>query len=257
MSASPSEAMRRSVSDPADAARTLVILPTYNEAGNIASLCRQLLALEPAVDVLIVDDGSPDGTGAVATRLRSAHPTRVWMQERQGKRGRGDAVLHGLQVARTMGYTYAIEMDADGSHDPAVIPRFLAAAATADLVIGSRHIAGGCAIGWNWQRRFLHWGAMTFARCLLGTPTSDHTNGYRCYRVAALADVPYRGVMVSGFASLPLGAYVFHRAGKRIGEVPVVFHNRRTGTSKMSWREALSGVRAIAMYRLWRYRQAG
>lgn len=256
MSASPGEAVRRSVTDPAAAARTLVILPTYNESGNIVSLCRQLLALEPAVDVLIVDDGSPDGTAGVAARLRDVHPARVLLEERQGKRGRGDAVLHGLQVARTMGYTYAIEMDADGSHDPTAIPRFLTAAATADLVIGSRHIPGGRAIGWNWQRRFLHWGAMTFARCCLRTPTSDHTNGYRCYRVAALADVPYRGVMVRGFASLPLGAYVFHRAGKRIGEVPVVFHNRRTGTSKMSWREAINGVREILAYRLWRYRQA-
>lgn len=245
-----SEAVRRNVVVPVHPLRTLVILPTYNEAENIAPLCEQLLALQPAVDVLIVDDGSPDGTGAVAKRLRNAHPTRVWLEERQGKLGRGDAVMHGFRFALSRDYAYVMEMDADGSHDPMAIPLFLAQAPTADLVIGSRHLPGGGVTGWNWRRRCIHALATLFSRVVLGTPTSDHTNGFRLYRLACLVDLPLESAMAHGFAGQTLRAFLFYKQGLRIREVPVVFHERRKGQSKMSWREAISGAWDILCYRL-------
>lgn len=229
--------------------RVLVILPTYNEAANIGPLCDQLMAVRPPVDLLVVDDGSPDGTAVVAQRLHQQHAQRVFVEERQGKLGRGDAVMHGFRFALARGYDFVIEMDADLSHDPAALPTFLAMAPMADLVIGSRHLAGGGVRGWNWRRRLIHWLASTYAHLLLGTPTTDHTNGFRLYRVASLVDLPLESAFANGFAGQTLRAYLFHRQGLRIREVPVIFYERRSGQSKMSWREAVSGAFQIFWYR--------
>lgn len=232
------------------AARTLVILPTYNEAENIGPLIEHLLYLEPSVNILVVDDGSPDGTANVVRRLQMRSSGRVFIEVRSMKLGRGNAVMHGFRFALAHGYEYVIEMDADFSHDPAAIPTLLTAAAGADLVIGSRHLPGGGARGWGIGRRCIHWCAAQYARLLIGTPTSDYTNGFRLYRVSALVALPLESVMAQGFVGQTLRAYLFHREGLRIREVPVVFHERRSGRSKMSWREAAAGAWALLLFRL-------
>lgn len=234
----------------APARRTLVVLPTFNEAGNLVALCEAILETVPHVDILIVDDNSPDGTGALAKRLQAQWPGRIWAEVRQTRQGRGDAVWYGLQFARTHGYEFGMEMDADFSHHPQAIPHFLAAAGDADLVIGSRHLPGGGVEGWDWRRRAVHRLASWFSDLVLGTPTTDHTNGFRLYRLSCLDSVALDGISARGFVGQTLRAYLFHRQGHRIHEVPVVFYERRHGTSKMSIREALDGVLTLLWYRI-------
>ncbi|MBI4238255.1 MAG: polyprenol monophosphomannose synthase [Deltaproteobacteria bacterium] len=235
--------------------RTLVVLPTFNEAGNLVALCEAILQDAPEVDILIVDDNSPDGTGALAKRLQAQCPGRVWAEVRETRSGRGDAVWYGLQFARTRGYAFGMEMDADFSHHPQAISQFLAAADDADLVIGSRHLPGGGVVGWSWRRRAVHRLASWFSDVVLGTPTTDHTNGFRLYRLSCLDSVALNGVAVRGFVGQTLRAYLFHRRGHRIREVPVVFYERRYGASKMSLREAIDGVWTLLWYRLRHHRE--
>ncbi|MBI4367508.1 MAG: glycosyltransferase [Deltaproteobacteria bacterium] len=231
------------------APRVVAILPTYNEAENIGPLCEHLMGITPRVDVCIVDDDSPDGTGEVVQRLTRAYPTRVFCECRTRRFGRGNAVMHGFRFALAHGYEYAIEMDADFSHDPAAIPALLAAAMDADLVVGSRHLPGGGFRGWNWRRRAVHAVACWYARGLFGMPTTDHTNGFRCYRVACLEQLPLEAAMASGFVGQTMRAVLFHAHGLRIREIPVIFHERRAGRSKMSVGEALRGAWALLKYR--------
>lgn len=199
--------------------------------------------------MLIVDDASPDGTSDVAARLVQTYPDRIFLTVRHDARGRGSAVEHGFRRAMERGYEWCLEMDADFSHDPADIPRFIAARDDADVVVGSRNIAGGGVVGWHWRRHLLHRLASGYARWLVGPTTTDQTNGFRLYRVDALRAVPLVSPS-AGYVGQTLRAFFLHRAGKRIRDVPVIFHERRAGQSKMSAREAFHGAWMLLRYRL-------
>ncbi len=211
----------------------VVVLPTYNEAENLEAIVGAILAAEPRCDVLVVDDDSPDGTGRIADRLSAGNP-RVGVLHRARKEGLGRAYLAGFARALAQGYAFVLEMDADFSHDPAYLPRLLAAAADADLVLGSRYAPGGGTRNWGLPRRWLSRGGSLYARTILGVPIRDLTGGFKCFRREAL--------LALDLATVESGGYSFQieltwRAlclGLRVVEVPIVFTDRRVGQSKMS-----------------------
>ena len=216
--------------------KTLIIIPTYNERENLEPLVTDILAAAPTVDLLVIDDNSPDGTGALADELRQREP-RLSVLHRTGKLGLGTAYLRGFEYARDHGYALVFEMDADFSHDPKYLPEFLAAAEGpdgADLVIGSRYIPGGGTPSWSAVRRFISGGGNIFARGVLGIPVHDCTSGYRCYKTAALDTLNLAAVRSQGYAFQVEMAYAMWQSGYRIREVPIQFIDRRVGKSKMS-----------------------
>lgn len=214
--------------------RILVVVPTYNEKENIVNLCDALLKTGDSIDVLVVDDGSPDGT---STLVRS-HPqfgSRVLLMERSGKAGRGSACIAGFKFAFEKGvYDYIVEMDADFSHDPRDLPSLLAKAPDADVVIGSRYVRGSKVSGWNLRRTVLSKLANVYAKLLLRIPIKDYTTGYRCYRASELAKLPFDRFKSSGYITLSEISYNLYRNGCTFAEVPVTFVDRRRGTSNMS-----------------------
>ncbi|HEX9069567.1 MAG TPA: polyprenol monophosphomannose synthase [Ktedonobacterales bacterium] len=235
--------------------KTLIAIPTYNECDNISPLIADILAVAPEVNVLIVDDHSPDGTGAVADEIAGGDP-RVKVIHRPGKLGLGTAYVLGFHYAIEHGYELMFEFDADYSHHPRYLPAFLEAAKTADLVIGSRYIPGGDTPDWPPLRRFISGGGNIFARVMLGIPVKDCTSGYRCYRTAALRRLNLDAIKTQGYAFQVQLAYNFWKSGRTIKEVPIVFEDRRVGKSKMSrkifleafvWvvRTRLTGDRAV------------
>lgn len=227
--------------------RLLVVIPTYNEALNLPHLVPRLLAVVPEADILVVDDGSPDGTARVARELGTEHGGRVDVLERSTKSGRGGAVLAGLkQGLQARGYEGYLEIDADLSHQPEELPRFLeAAAGGADMVVGSRYLEGARIEGWSWKRRA--WSRMSnrLIRAALGVPLSDFTNGYRLYSPRAVAHLAAAPLRETGYITLSEWAYALHIAGMRLAEVPTVFINRRYGTSNMSLAEAMNAFRGL------------
>lgn len=228
----------------------LIVLPTYNEIDNIERLSREILALVNRPDILIIDDSSPDGTGDAADKLAVEFKDRVRVVHRPRKSGRGSATTLGCKYAAEQGYIFVMEMDCDFSHDPKDIPRLLETAKDADLVIGSRHLKGGKIVGWNWIRHLNSTFANLYTKLVLGTPTTDHTNGFRCYRVSALEKIPFEKFEASGFVRQTLLEYVVYKMGFRIKEVPVIFVDRRLGMSKMSWGERFGGLWSILKLRL-------
>ena len=220
--------------------RTLVVVPTYNEKENLAALVRAIHAYLEC-DVLIVDDGSPDGTGEIADRLAANDP-RVHVLHRQGKQGLGTAYIAGFRFAMERGYERVCEMDADFSHAPWDLPRLVAASADAELVIGSRYVKGGCTVGWDFKRRLLSRGANLYARFWLRTAVRDNTAGYRCFWVDALRRLDLAAVAAHGYAFQIEMAFRIKRAGLRVREIPIHFIDRQVGKSKMDGkiaREAL------------------
>ncbi|GLZ03400.1 dolichol-phosphate mannosyltransferase [Actinomadura sp. NBRC 104412] len=218
---------------PADLGRVLVIIPTYNERDNIEGIVGRVRAAAPPVDVLIVDDASPDGTGELADGLAAADD-HVKVLHRTGKEGLGPAYVAGFRWAAENGYDVMVEMDADGSHQPEELPRLLAALRDADLVIGARWIPGGKVENWPVTREALSRGANTYARLLLGMPLHDATGGFRAFRAATLEKIGLEGVDSRGYCfqiDLALRAL---REGLRVVEVPITFVDRVHGTSKMS-----------------------
>ena len=212
--------------------RTLVILPTYNEAENVLSLSREILDMAPDAEILVVDDGSPDGTGDLVEEAgRSA--TRLHLLRRPGKLGLGSAYLAGFRHGLDRGYDLILTMDCDGSHHPRHLPAILGAAREHDMVIGSRYVAGGGVVNWPWYRRALSRFANFYTRLLLRVPTHDNTAGYRCYRRAVLETVDPFAVRSSGYSFLEEMVWRVHRAGFSIAEVPIVFEERRSGKSKI------------------------
>jgi dolichol-phosphate mannosyltransferase len=211
--------------------RCLVVLPTYNERDNVEKIAADILAYLQT-DLLIVDDGSPDGTGQLADALAAKDP-RVRVLHRQGKLGLGTAYIAGFKDAIANGYDLVFEMDADFSHPAWDLPRLAAAARNAELVIGSRYVKGGSTIGWDFRRRMLSRGANLYARTVLGTRIRDMTAGYRCYQVAALAKLDLGAVSAQGYAFQIEMAFRMVRAGCRVAEVPIHFTDRRVGQSKM------------------------
>lgn len=230
--------------------RTLVILPTYNERENIVRLCAELL-VHP-VDILIIDDNSPDGTGNIANGLAARSDSRIAVLHREGKLGLGSAIMAGFEFAIKNSYDLVINMDCDFSHDPGELPRMIEAANDSDLVIASRHVGHGHIVGWNAKRRLLHWLAQQYTNIILGRYVHDHTNSFKAYRVSMLKELPLRGLLVSGggFVWHTLLIHIIHKKGYRIKEVPSVFIDRRIGKSKMSTREMLGGLFAILHFRL-------
>jgi dolichol-phosphate mannosyltransferase len=227
--------------------RALVCLPTYDERENLEPICRAILAAAPAVDILVVDDNSPDGTGELADRL-AAHEPRVKVLHRAGKQGLGKAYLAGFAWALERGYGLVLEMDADFSHDPQRLPAMLAAAEGADLVLGSRYVAGGGTVNWGLGRRLLSRGGSFYARTILGLRVRDLTGGFKCFRREVLEAIDLPSVSCTGYAFQIELTYRTVRRGFRVAEVPIVFADRRVGQSKMSRRivlEALAKVWAI------------
>jgi dolichol-phosphate mannosyltransferase len=214
-----------------------VVLPTYNEVDNLGPISASILAALPAATVLVVDDDSPDGTGRLADELAAADP-RVRVLHRLAKQGLGRAYLDGFSVALDGGAAMIVQMDADFSHDPAALPGIIAPVAegTADLVIGSRYTPGGGVVDWGLGRRVVSRGGSLFARTVLGLGPGDLTGGFKAWRAATLAAVPFHGVHAGGYVFQIEMTFRASRAGARIREVPITFRDRRVGQSKMSRR---------------------
>jgi dolichol-phosphate mannosyltransferase len=222
----------------------LVCLPTYNEKDNVERICRAILAASPALDVLVIDDNSPDGTGAIADRLAAEGP-RVQVLHRAGKQGLGKAYLAGFAWALERGYRLVLEMDADFSHDPRYLPAMLAGAADADLVLGSRYVPGGGTVNWGLGRKLLSRGGSLYARTILGLGVRDLTGGFKCFRREVLEAIDLGSVACTGYAFQIELTYRAVRRGFRVLEVPIVFADRQVGQSKMSKRIVLEALRKV------------
>ena len=231
----------------ADLGRVVMVVPTYNEADNLPWIVGRLRAAEPDVDILVVDDGSPDGTGVVADGLARDDP-QVSVLHRSAKAGLGAAYLHGFSVALERGYDFIGEMDADGSHQPEQLRRLRTALVDADLVIGSRWVPGGSVVNWPLPRKALSVGGNVYARLALGIPVRDVTAGYRLFRRATLEAIELDTVESSGYCFQTDLAWRTARAGLRIVEVPIEFVERVRGESKMDRRVATESLRRITAW---------
>jgi dolichol-phosphate mannosyltransferase len=211
----------------------LVVVPTYNESENLPVLVRGVLAHE-GFGMLVVDDNSPDGTGAVADALAVAHPGRIEVLHRTGRRGLGRSYVDGLRRALQTDASLIFQMDADLSHDPAYLPALAAAAADNDVVIGSRYLHGVSVVNWPLHRIFLSTFANRYIKFVTRLAPADCTSGFRCWRRDALARIPLDRVASAGYAFLVEMLYHAAQNGSRIGEVPIIFVERRQGQSKVS-----------------------
>jgi len=220
--------------DSAPSARTLVIIPTYNERDNIGRIVERLHAALPGTDVLIVDDGSPDGTGAIADGLAAADD-RIHVMHRTEKNGLGAAYIAGFRWGLDRGYTVLVEMDADGSHAPEQLHLLLERVdAGADLVLGSRYVPGGTVVNWPWHREVLSRGGNIYSRLALGVKVSDITGGYRAYRREVLETLDLDAIASHGYCFQVDLAWRTLQAGFTVAEVPITFTEREIGESKMS-----------------------
>jgi len=230
-----------------------LILPTYNEAENIerivAAALPQLAATGLEHRILVVDDGSPDGTGRIADRLAAENPAAVEVLHRTSKEGIGPAYLAGFRHALAGGADLLMEMDSDFSHDPVDIPRLVAAAEHADLVLGSRYVSGGGVTDWGFLRRVISRGGSLYARLLLGIPVNDLTGGFKCFRRSVLETLDLAAVAADGYGFQIEMTYRAVKAGFRVEEVPIVFRDRRAGTSKMSAKIAVEAFWKVPLLR--------
>jgi dolichol-phosphate mannosyltransferase len=233
----------------ADLGRVVMVVPTYNERDNLEWIVSRVRAAVPEVDVLVVDDGSPDGTGDVADRMAAGDP-QVTVLHRDQKTGLGAAYLHGFRVALERGYDVVGEMDADGSHQPEQLPALLEALRGADLVIGSRWVRAGSVVNWPLSRKILSVGGNVYARMLLGIPVRDVTAGYRLFRRTTLEAIDLESVQSAGYIFQTDLAFRTVRAGLRVVEVPIEFVERVRGESKMSRDVAAESLRRITTWGL-------
>jgi len=221
--------------------KTLIVIPTYNEIENLPLMIPRLEALGLGLEILIVDDGSPDGTGAWVREQQKTKPF-LHLIERQGKQGLGSAYVRGFRFALERDYDFVFEMDADFSHDPAYLADFLEAIREADLVIGSRYIRGVNVVNWPMSRLLLSYFANMYARWITGMPVQDATGGFKCFRTSALRKLDLDGISSGGYSFQIEVNYKLWKKGCRIREIPIIFKDRTAGTSKMSGgiiREAL------------------
>lgn len=217
--------------------KTMVVIPTYNEASNLPEMAQALFGLSiDGLEILIVDDASPDGTGAVAERLAQEHPGRFHVLHRPGKQGLGTAYIQGFTWALQHGAECLIQMDADFSHSPEYIPQFLKHIEQVDVVVGSRYVKGGrLDERWSWWRWLLSWWANSvWVRVILGTKTKDATAGFKCWRADALRQIGLERIHSNGYVFQVEMCYVAEKLGLRILEIPIYFEDRRIGQSKMS-----------------------
>jgi dolichol-phosphate mannosyltransferase len=228
--------------------KILVVIPTYNESENIQRLVPLVLEQTGGVEVLIVDDGSPDGTGAIVRSMAEADP-RVHLLERNGKMGLGTAYVAGFKYALAGNYDFVFEMDADFSHNPRDIPVFLEKAREVDLVVGSRYTNGVRVLNWPMQRLLLSWTANVWTRFMTGLPLNDATGGFKCYRIAVLRGIDLDSIRSNGYAFQIEMSYKAWRKGFRLGEIPIIFLDRNAGTSKMS-----KHIVYEAFFMLWKLR---
>ena len=228
--------------------KTLVIVPTYNERDNLPPLAARLLALPVPVDVLVVDDNSPDGTGEVADALAAKHP-QIHVLHRAEKDGLGRAYCAGFAWALERDYQFTFEMDGDVSHNPDDVPKFLQAAQSADLVLGSRYCNGIRVINWPLPRLMLSKGAAKYVRIITGMPFSDPTGGYKCFRRTALRTIDLQNVRSNGYSFQIELTHMLWRRGMTIVEVPIIFTERIQGRSKMSGKIVREAF--VMVWRLW------
>ena len=227
---------------------TLVIVPTYNERENLPKLAERVLSLPMGIELLVVDDNSPDGTGQLADELAAKHPA-IHVLHRAEKNGLGRAYCAGFAWALERGYEFILEMDGDFSHNPDDIPKFRRAAEDADLVLGSRYRDGIRVINWPWQRLALSMCAAKYVQFVTGMPFSDPTGGFKCFRRRTLQSIDLQAVRSNGYSFQIEMTHKVWRQGLRVAEVPIIFTDRFQGTSKMSGnivREAL-----VMVWRLW------
>lgn len=229
--------------------RTLIVVPTYNERGNLPELIQRLESVGLELDVLVVDDSSPDGTGELAEELSAERP---WLKvmHRPGKGGLGRAYLEGFKYALAREYEVVGEMDADLSHDPACLPAMLRALEGADLVLGSRYVAGGGVRNWGLVRRLLSRGGSLYSRLLLGVGVHDLTGGFKLYRRRVLESLSLDTLRSDGYSFQIETTYRAVRGGHRVVEVPIVFEDRREGKSKLSRAVVLEAVLMVPRLRL-------
>jgi len=214
--------------------QTLIIIPTYNEIDNIEKMITTLFALYPAISLLIIEDGSPDGTADVVKKFQQQYPNNLFMIERTGKLGLGTAYVIGFKWALERKYEFVFEMDCDFSHDPKQIPDLLTAAQTNDLVIGSRYIDGIRIINWPFKRLLLSYLASIYTRFVTSIPVFDTTGGFKCFNRRALESINLDDIISSGYIfQLELNYKVWSR-GLNVKEVPIIFYERRDGQSKMA-----------------------
>ncbi len=230
-----------------DKADSVVIIPTYNERENIENIIRAVFSLEKAFDILVIEDNSPDGTADIVRRLQGEFAGRLAMIERRGKLGLGTAYIEGFKWGLAHGYEYIFEMDADFSHNPQDLPRLYEACAVdgADLAIGSRYITGVNVVNWPMGRVLMSYFASKYVRCITRMPVRDTTAGFKCYRRGVLEAIDLDHIKFKGYAFQIEMKFTTYKLGFKITEVPVIFINRRYGTSKMSgdiFGEALFGV---------------
>jgi dolichol-phosphate mannosyltransferase len=240
-------ASRRCVID----GRILVVVPTYNERENVEPLIDRLLEQSPVLDVWVADDGSPDGTATAVREAIVRHPGRVDLLERPQKSGRGAAVIAAFKrgLADPRSYQLLFEMDADFSHDPGEIPKFLKALETHDMVIGSRYVEGGGTSEWGVSRPVLSWLANKYIALVAGVPVRDTTSGYRGYRRAVLEETEFDRIKIRGYVVHGEMAYQAWIHGFRLGEVPIHFRNRAREASKLTFEEIYMALANFALLR--------
>jgi dolichol-phosphate mannosyltransferase len=227
----------------------LVIIPTYNEKENIAEITTAVLKLGSGIEVLVIDDNSPDGTGAIVDALAAVNP-RVHVLHRPGKLGLGSAYITGFKWAlENTGAKYVFEMDADFSHDPQAIPQFLETIRSSDLVIGSRYIRGISVVNWPLERLILSYAANKYTHFVTGLPVRDATGGFKCFRREVLEALPLDRIKSDGYSFQIEVNFICWKKGFRIAEIPILFVDRRVGISKMSKK-----IVREAAFMVWRLR---
>ena len=229
--------------------KALLCLPTYDERENLAPMIDAILAVVPQVDVLVIDDNSPDGTGLLADEIAAREP-RVRVLHRAGKEGLGRAYLAGFAWALARDYGLVLEMDCDFSHDPSYLPGMLAAAEEADLVLGSRYVKGGGTVNWGLLRKLISRGGSFYARTILGLSVRDLTGGFKCFRREVLEAIDLATIECTGYAFQIELTYRAARRGFKVSEIPIIFADRRVGHSKMSRGIVLEAIRKVWSIRL-------
>jgi dolichol-phosphate mannosyltransferase len=229
--------------------RALVVIPTYNEAESVVEVLDRVLQAEPRAEVLVVDDGSPDGTAELVQKRAQGEP-RVHLMERSGKQGLGAAYRAGFGWGLERGYDALVEMDADLSHPPERLPALLDGLASADLVIGSRYVSGGRTVNWSRTREAISRGGNTYVRLALGVPVHDSTAGYRAYRREVLEELPVEAVRSNGYCFQVEMVHKAWQEGFRVVEVPITFTERASGVSKMSRQIVAEALLRVAQWAL-------